>query len=150
MLSVSLFCMMAFIMMRKFLAITSLLKKNFFPPRKAGGFFSNAFCCIIQADYVFLFLQSVNMVCYIDFCLLNHSCILEMNLTWLCYITLNMPLMLLNFFSFSAHGSWSCCFEEWRGRPDKEWWAAKQTLLSNSTKLLKRRGPRRVATSFQV
>ena len=26
---------------------------------------------------------------------------------------------------FSSLGSWSCCFEEWRARPDIEWWAAK-------------------------
>ena len=29
-----------------------------------------------------------------------------------------------------AHSPWSRCFEEWRGRP--EWWAAKQSLLSES------------------
>lgn len=49
------------------------------------------------------------------------------------------------FVSPQARGSWSHHFEEWRGRPDKEWWAAKQSLLNNSSKLMEREGTQEVA-----
>lgn len=47
---------------------------------------------------------------------------------------------LLDFFFFSARGSWSCCFEEGRGVDQTEVWAAKPSLLSESTKLPERVG----------
>ena len=55
-----------------------------------------------------------------------------------------MNLLLQDFFSFGACGSWSSLFDELRGRPDEEWWAAKQRLLSDSsTEFPKREGPKR-------
>jgi len=40
-----------------------------------------------------------------------------------------------DFFSFSACSSWSHSFKQWSDRPHEERWAAKQSLLNDSTKL---------------